>query len=150
MRKLTSLIFITTLTFIFLSCGNSNDGHQDKILGTWYTIGKRSTIEIYKEDGKYFGKIVDLKRPFDREGNKKKDFRNPDPAKQGNLLIGTKALIDLEYDGDKVWSDGKYYDHRKGQLYDCTVTMTKEGDLKVKVDGKERDMIWRANPEYIN
>jgi len=149
MRKISALVATAFLMFTLFSCGSPDDEHKDKITGTWYTTGKRSTIEIYKKDGDYFGKIVDLKRPLDRDGNKKKDFRNPDPAKQNNLLIGTEVLIDLEYEGDKVWSDGRFYDHRKGKLYDCQVTLTKEGNLKVQAEGKERVMVWRANPEYV-
>ena len=53
----------------------------DDILGIWWTPEKDGRIEIYKENDKYFGKIIWL-IPENR-GNK--DDKNPDPDKRKKI-----------------------------------------------------------------
>lgn len=145
MNKFIGLFVALLLAAALTGCNSApDDGHQDDILGTWYTIGQRSTIKIYKQGDAYFGKITDLKRPLNRDGKKKRDFRNPDPDKKNNLLIGTDVLMELEYDGDKVWDDGRYYNHHRGEIKDCEVSMTKDGNLKINVEGSDKPMVWRS------
>ncbi|MCF8231385.1 MAG: DUF2147 domain-containing protein [Bacteroidales bacterium] len=149
MQKITVLFISAFLTTMLFSCGNPNDGHQDDIVGTWYTKGRKATVEVYKEEGKYYGKITDLKRPLTREGKKKLDFRNPDPKKKNSPLMGTRLLLDLEYDGDKVWDEGRYYDYNRGKLYDCEVSVTADSNLRINLESKEKDLTWKNEPQYL-
>jgi len=142
-RTLLFLVAIITAGF-FYGCNNNADGFEDEISGTWYTQGKRSTIKVFAEDGKYFGEIVDLKRPLNSEGEQKRDFRNPDPEKRNNLLTGTRVLTGLEYDGDKLWNNVYYYDHKSGEKQEVVVKLKKDGTLSLQVEGMEKPMTWRS------
>lgn len=143
-RTLT-MVFIVTLIF---SCNsNVNDEFRGDIVGTWYTSGKKSVIEFYEKDGVFIGKIVDLKRPF-FNGEPKKDFRNPDMKKRDNLIIGTEVFTGLEYDGNKTWDDGEYYDYQKGEYNSCEVKINKDGFLEIEVDGLERPIILKNKLNY--
>lgn len=132
------------MTLLFTHCGSPDDGFQDDIVGTWYTQGRRMTVEIYKQDKAYFGKITALKRPFDRQGNPKRDFRNPDPKKKDNMLIGTRILLELSYQGDKEWDGGDYYDVQSGELKDIEIKENTDGNLEVQLDDDEHVEIWRS------
>lgn len=142
--KQISLFLLIAITSWFMACTSSPaDGHEDKITGTWYTQGKRSTIEVSANEDHYFGKITDLKRPLNRDGEPKRDYRNPDPEKKTNLLQGTQVLRDVSYKGDKVW-EGVFYDHKTGKSYDVKINLTEEGNLLLKSPDMKRDMTWRS------
>lgn len=149
MRKIIDLLLGAFMATLLFSCGAPDDGHQDDILGTWYTKGKIATIKIYKEEGEYYGKIIDLKRPTNRRGKKKRDIRNPDPRKENTPLMGTKLLLELEYDGDKVWDEGRYYNYRKGEIHECEVSIKEDGNLRINLEDKEDDLIWKNEPQYL-
>jgi len=70
-------IWLVTICMISLTVQS-----QD-ILGKWKTVddetgANKSIVEIYKENGKYFGKVIEILEPFDKntlcqncEGDKK-------------------------------------------------------------------------------
>src|SRR5512133_1748030 len=61
----------------------------DQILGKWLNEDKDAHVEIYKESGKYFGKIVWLKEPIEEStGKPKLDDENSDPALQTRPIMG--------------------------------------------------------------
>ncbi len=105
--------------------------NADVILGKWYNEEKDAIIKIYKEDGKFTGKIVWLKEPF-KDGKPKVDDKNPDPKLQTRPVMGMKLFWGFTYDPDeKEWTDGRIYDPKSGKTYDCYMWM--EGrDLKIK------------------
>lgn len=143
MRSVAIFWIVIPVLVFFGGCNNVSDEYEDDITGTWFTQGKRSAIRIYAEEGNYVGEIVELKRPLNSDGEPKRDFRNPDPAKKSNRLIGTKVLHDLEYDGDKTWNEGYYYDYKSGEKMPVVVTLNEEGHLQVEVEGEE-PMLWRS------
>ena len=105
--------------------------NADVILGKWYNEEKDAIINIYKENGKYTGKIVWLKEPYEN-GKPKVDDKNPDPKLVTRPVMGLKLFWGFRYDpGDKQWTDGRIYDPKSGKTYDCYMWM--EGkDLKIK------------------
>ncbi|MDZ7774520.1 MAG: hypothetical protein U5L09_02355 [Bacteroidales bacterium] len=80
-RTLLFLVAIITAG-LFYGCNNNADGFEDEISGTWYTQGKRSTIKVFAEEGKYFGEIVDLKRPLNSGRGTEKGFPQPGSGKE--------------------------------------------------------------------
>ena len=94
----------------------------DDILGVWTTGSKKGRVEIYKEDGKYYGKIIWLKEPLNDEGQPKKDVNNPDDDAQSKPLMGLVNLKGFEFDADdEEWVDGTIYDPENGSTYDCYI-----------------------------
>lgn len=104
------------------------------ILGKWKTIDddtnkERSIVEIYLEDGKAFGKIVQL---FREPGE------DPDPycdkctdERKDQRVIGMTIIRAMENDKDE-WEEGDILDPENGKVYSCK--LWREGD-KLMVRG---------------
>ncbi|MGC4118941.1 MAG: DUF2147 domain-containing protein [Myxococcales bacterium] len=105
-------------------------------VGKWKTVddssGKaKSTVEIWEEGGKVYGKITAL---LDQPAN------DPDPkctACEGEdkdkRVIGMTILKGLKKDGDE-WSGGKILDPDNGKHYKCYIAV-QDGGKKLKVRG---------------
>ena len=105
----------------------------DLILGKWLNEDKDAYVEIYKEAGKYFGKLVWLKEPNDEvTGKPKVDDDNPDVNLQNRPVLGLVILHDFIFDGDEEWEDGTIYDPKNGKTYDCYMEIDEEGTLKIR------------------
>lgn len=115
----------------------------DAILGLWATDpeggGGEAHVEVYKEDGKYYGKIIWLAEPVypvddpkGTPGELKTDLNNPDPALQGNPVVGLIITKDFVYKGKGLWHKGTIYDPDNGKTYKCKVRVGDDGELKVR------------------
>lgn len=69
---LIRIVFIFSLSNYIFSQENS-----DAIVDKWYTDIKESVIQIYANNGKYYGKIIWMQEPNDENGIPKKDNKNP-------------------------------------------------------------------------
>lgn len=103
----------------------------DAIIGKWYTTEKDAQVEIFKEGGKYSGKIVWLKDPTDN-GKPKIDKNNTDPAKSSRPIMDMKLLSNFEHTGD-AWEEGTIYDPKNGKTYSCIIK--KKNDKTLEVHG---------------
>lgn len=109
-----------------------SQGSADRVVGKWYTDDRETIIEIYKEGGKYFGKIVWLKEPYE-DGKPKVDDENPDPKLQNRPIMGLQLLRNFVYDRDKEqWNNGTIYDPKSGKTYDCYMWFEGHNELKIK------------------
>ena len=111
----------------------------DAVVGKWWNQEKESQIEIYKADGKYYGKIVYLKEPVypanDPEGmagKTKVDRKNPDVNRRNTPLMGLVMLADFTNTGDSLWENGTIYDPRDGKTYKCKMTLESPDILNVR------------------
>ena len=116
----------------------------DAILGVWATdpegAGGQGHVEVYKEDGKYFGKIIWLAEPVypaddpkGPPGEKRTDLNNPDPDLQDRPVIGLLITKDFVYNGKGLWHKGTIYDPDNGKTYKCKIKFGKnEKVLKVR------------------
>ncbi|WP_031427993.1 DUF2147 domain-containing protein [Flavimarina sp. Hel_I_48] len=102
------------------------------VTGKWKTIDDqtgdaKSIVEIYKQDGKVYGKIVELINP------KKKNAKCTEcPGDdKGKPLTGLMIIRGLEKDGDE-YSDGKILDPISGKLYKCYIALENPDRLKVR------------------
>ena len=125
MKKLFILV-TTVLTLILNLTQAQSTIQQDKILGEWLNGDKTGIVEIYKQENKYYGKIV---RRADK-GPKKYDVHNPDPNEHTQLLAGKIILKDLSYDDDE-WEDGTIYNPNNGKTYKCVIEMTDNNTLEM-------------------
>jgi uncharacterized protein (DUF2147 family) len=114
-----------------ISLGNSLK-EADSIVGVWLTENDESKVQVYKENSQYFGKIIWLKEPNDKNGNSKRDINNPNPAKRNSPAIGIFILRNMEYKDGK-WK-GTIYGPKRGKEADCILRLidknTLEGTVK--------------------
>jgi uncharacterized protein (DUF2147 family) len=93
----------------------------DDIVGVWFTENDESKVQIYKVGNEYFGKIIWLKEPNDKNGNPKRDIKNTDPAKRNNPAIGIMVLKNMRFTDGK-WK-GIIYGPKRGREANCTLTL---------------------------
>jgi uncharacterized protein (DUF2147 family) len=104
---------------------------QNEITGKWLSEDKKGIIEIYKQAGKFDGKITWLSSPKDAHGNPMKDMENPDKSKRNQLLIGLVILKGFAYKNGE-WKGGTIYDPNNGKTYSCTMWLSNEKTLKIR------------------
>ena len=125
-----SLFFIPL--FLILGCFISGNlyaqANPDAILGVWFNEEKDAKIKVYRENGKFYGKIVWHKTG---EGYSSFDEHNPDPELQKRKKVGLVILTDFEFD-DGQWEDGDIYDPKSGKTYSCVIKLQKDGNLHVR------------------
>lgn len=130
--KMKLALLILTMAFTPFLQVVSQDVEADDVLGVWLNEDKDAHINIYKEDGKYFGKIVWLLNPNDEEtGLPKTDDENPDEELQKKPVMGLVLLKDFEFDEDE-WDDGSIYDPKNGKTYDCYMRLEEPDLLRIR------------------
>jgi len=93
------------------------------VIGVWKTIDDdgetiKSHVEVFEEDGKYYGKVVKL-------------FREPDEEKKDQPILGMEIVSDLQKK-DEYWQDGKIMDPENGKYYKCFMELIEPDKLKVR------------------
>ncbi|MDJ1468744.1 DUF2147 domain-containing protein [Cytophagaceae bacterium DM2B3-1] len=121
---------VLTFAFILTSVLCYAQKGPDAVVGTWFT-GK-GRVQIYKQGDKYYGKIVWLAEPNDKEGKPKADKKNPDEKKRTQPILGLVNLRDFTYDEDNVWEDGRIYNPEEGKDYSCKMTLKDPDTLEVR------------------
>lgn len=94
--------------------------------GTWVRPSGSSQIKIAPCGSALCGAIVWLKTP-------RNDDKNPDPAKRGNPLLGTRIVHGMKPTGEANTWKGKVYNAENGKTYNGFITM--EGADKMKLEG---------------
>ena len=100
----------------------------DAIIGK-YHLPNQLDVEIFKSEGKYFGKIIGLDGFNDWQ---QKDIHNPEKSDRQELLMGKTIIRDLEYDpsGDQ-WINGSMYGPEKGLIFNLKIAELRENEIKV-------------------
>ncbi|NMH26934.1 DUF2147 domain-containing protein [Flavobacterium silvaticum] len=119
-------IFISLIAIFLLSFSNS-----PSIIGKWKTVddesGKAvSVIEIHEKGGKYYGKIVELLNPGDRN-RKCVNCKGEDKNKP---IMGLTVIKGLAKEKDEY--TGKILDPKSGNIYKCNVELETADKLKVR------------------
>jgi len=128
---------------IFLSAVQENGSADeaasegDAILGHWYTAGEITKLEIYREEDRYFGRIVWLAEPTYPEDDPdahqpRRDRENPDPDLQDVPIIGLEFIYDLEYTGNGRYRNGRIYNPDNGKTYRCNVQLEGPDELRLR------------------
>jgi len=102
------------------------------VTGKWKTIDDetgdaKSIVEIYKQNGKVYGKIVEILNK-DKEKAKCVDCPGNDAGKP---ILGLVIIKGLEKDGEE-YNDGKILDPNNGKLYRCLIELENKDKLKVR------------------
>lgn len=137
MKLKAVLMLMVALVIIPFTQLSAQDFNADDILGVWMNEDKDAQVEIYKDNGKYFGKIVWLLNPIDEETNKPKlDDENEDLSLRDRPVMGLLLLKDFVFDGDDEWEDGTIYDPKNGKTYSCYMEFEDEDDMStLKIRG---------------
>ena len=122
---------IRYLSFSLLLCFfalNTNAQRADDIIGK-YRLPNKIDVEIFKQNGKYFGKIIKL-NGF--ENGQKTDINNPEKSKQKDVLLAKVIIKNLEFDTNKKqWLNGTMYGAEKGLVFDLKITEFKKNEIEV-------------------
>ncbi|MEL4307539.1 DUF2147 domain-containing protein [Joostella sp. CR20] len=108
---------------------------SQSVLGKWKTIddesGKeKSIVEIYEENGKVYGKVIELLNK-DRQDAK---CDKCDGAKKGKPVLGMVIIEDLEKDGSE-YAGGTILDPEKGKEYKCKIWVDEDDANILNVRG---------------
>ena len=110
------------LTAILLTILLPNNAHHldeaDKIIGLWLTQCKDGNVEIFKVGNKYHGRLKWATDMYNTDKTSKIDVNNPDPRLKNRPIHNFVFMNDFEYK-DGIWDNGKIYDARTGESYDC-------------------------------
>lgn len=119
------LLFLIFFSHVWASYG-THTSDQDAIIGQWQNADGNARFDIYKQGGKYFGKITW------GTGGDTKDSKNPDASKRSRDLVGLVILTDFVFDGKNTWSGGTIYDPKDGKTYACKLTLKGGNQLEVR------------------
>lgn len=97
----------------------------DEVVGRWMVTDKNAIFEIYKENGKYYGKLKWTSLdPSDKN--------NSNPELRKRSLINATLMKDFYYDGCCTWKDGSIYNGDNGKTYSCQLKMKSQNELEVR------------------
>jgi len=134
MKKTNATFLLVLLMTIWSGITASAQSHKaDDILGTWLNQEATGKITLYKENGKYFGKLVWLRTPLDSITRlPRTDKENPDAKLKTLPLIGLVNMKNFSFDGTDEWSGGTIYDPKNGKTYKCYIQFESQNKLKVR------------------
>jgi len=97
----------------------------EAIVGKWRTADKDGIVQIYQQQGHFFGKLV--------AGDPKRvDAKNPAEKLRQRPLLGTVILQNTAFDGAGSWEDGTIYDPNNGKTYSCTLKLRNANTLELR------------------
>ena len=103
------------------------------VVGIWKTIDDntgeaKSHIEIFKKDGKVYGKIIKILNPEARD-------RVCSECEDKNIkILGMNIIKGLERDGNE-YSGGTITDPENGKIYKSKIWLTEDNPNRLKVRG---------------
>jgi uncharacterized protein (DUF2147 family) len=103
----------------------------DEILGVWVNGSGKGHIQIFKDEGKYYGKIIWLHKPNDETGKPKIDKNNPNKNLQARPLLGMIMLRDFKYE-ENEWTGGRIYNPDDGKEYKCYMKLKNSKTLSIR------------------
>ena len=147
-RKMIVALLCAVVGIVPLYAQSKND-NADSIVGEYLTDrgGSKSKVRVFKEaNGTYTAQVFWVENPYDKNGNKRKDVKNPDESLR-NVDIDKVVLVKgLKYDADdKEWSGAKIYDPTKGLKVNATAKFEKDGRLKLRgtILGIGKTLYWQ-------
>ena len=105
------------------------------IFGKWKTVDdetgeEKSIVEIYQENGKVYGKIIEIfdatKRDLPCKFCPGEDFNKP--------VLGLKIIKDMVKSGD-VYKKGTVTNPENGKVYDCRLKLDDDNPNRLQLRG---------------
>lgn len=119
-------------TFLLIAMAGIFSASAQGVVGRWKTIDDetgqaKSIVEIYEQNGKIYGKVVEILNPAKKDAKCTK-CKGADKDKPIDGLVIIKGLTK---DGDE-YTDGDILDPNKGKLYSCTIKLNGKDKLDVR------------------
>jgi uncharacterized protein (DUF2147 family) len=126
--------FALALVIVGVSIGITPLLAAETVTGTWKTVDEKtgkevSTVELYEQGGKVYGKITGLTEPNDAQGKPKTCTKCPG-ADKDKPIVGLIIIKDLSATGDR-YKGGTIMDPDDGKVYKSEVWV-EGGKLKVR------------------
>ena len=143
MQKLLTIILILSFGF------GANLTAQTSPQGVWKTIdddGKteKSHVEIYNQDGKFYGKVTAL---LDSDDDPNPLCDECSGSKKNQPVLGMVILEGLKAHED-YWKNGTILDPENGNEYGCSVWFEDGKTDELKVRGKHWTGLYRTQTWY--
>lgn len=129
------LFFTILAAFAFFTTGYAE--MPSTPVGTWIAVSDKThdrtgKIQIFKQNGKLYGKITTIfpgpaRSPKDRCDKCPGDFKN-------KPVMGLTFLWDFVPQGNGRWADGQILDAKEGKIYRASLTLADHGN-KLNVRG---------------
>lgn len=132
MRKHALVLCLICLSVISVYASSQNVLHSDTILGTWLNKDKNISVQVYKTESGYGGKLKWIKDPYDGHGKIMLDFKNPDQKLRNRSRVGLVVLKELCYANEGKYENGKVYDPRTGKTHACIASLESKDLLKLR------------------
>ena len=105
------------------------------IFGTWRTIDDetgeaKSTVKIFEENGKIYGKIVDIYNEADKNALCTKCVGE----EHNKPVIGLVIIKDMIKNGEN-YTNGTIFDPERGKKYKCKLSLNEENSDILQVRG---------------
>lgn len=118
------------LIFAILVFAASTAFAQNNIFGKWKSVDdetgeEKSIVEIFKKNGKAYGKIIKILGA--EHQNVTCDKCDDDDPRKDKKVIGMEIIKALEWDDDE-WDGGTILDPEDGKVYKCKMWV-KNGNL---------------------
>lgn len=120
------------ITFLFVAVAGVFSAAAQGVTGKWKTIDDetgeaKSIVEIYEQNGKIYGKVVEILNPAKKDAKCTKC----DGADKNKPILGFVIIRGLEKDDDE-YTDGDIIDPNKGKTYSCTIKLIGKDKLDVR------------------
>lgn len=126
---------ISAVAFSLPAVSQSLNNNPDDILGEYLTDrgGSKSKVRVTKDaNGTYSAQIFWVENPLDKNGNKRKDVKNPDKKLRNTDIDKVVIVTGLKYDKEeKEWNGAKIYDPSKGFRVNVEAEFIEPNKLKL-------------------
>jgi len=127
------IIILLILSLFFSHLLYSQSKKPDEIIGKWITENGEAKVEIFKIGEIYYGKIIWLNEPIDKDtGKPKKDKNNSDQKLKERPIMGLVIVSGFIFDGKNQWEEGTIYDAKSGKTYNCYINFENLNKIKVR------------------
>ena len=149
--KKVILMLIGAIMFSAPMFSQSINKNGDEIIGEYLTDrgGSKSKVRVTKAtDGTYTAQIFWVENPLDKNGNKRKDVKNPDKNLR-NIDIDQVVIVKgLKFDKEEgEWNGAKIYDPSKGMRVSVEAEFVDAKKLKLfgNIWGIGTTIYWTKN-----
>ncbi|MFW5656679.1 MAG: DUF2147 domain-containing protein [Bacteroidota bacterium] len=123
------------ILFALIAAGMTATAQQKSITGKWKTIDDedntaKSEVQIWKENGKYYGKIVKIYNPDNRDSRCTEC--DSDDTRYNKKILGMTIINDMEKTENNLWEEGEILDPNNGSVYSCKMWLADDGNLMVR------------------
>lgn len=132
MKKLTTKGLLMAILYFAAATAGAQTFKAEDVLGEWLNEDKDAIVEVYKENAKFYGKIIWLEEPNEPDtGLPKLDDENEDESLRNRPVMGLVLLKDFDFE-DGTWEGGTIYDPKNGKTYKCRMRMESDELLYIR------------------